>query len=520
MTRPLPFVLAAFLLAVAPPAEAQAPLCVYHQVGCSPETGNIPELGTPVGTHGTSRVYIADDRVRVVDLETLSVREIPLQPFVHLWDSLTIPLRSMGVGGPDPSAWIWDASGGTPMRLPLREGERAYAYPRRSWYALFGHAPGIRPETGNPVLYGGYGYYRAQDFLLEFDPEADTWRELPARFGSPTPGPRNAAWMLTGWDARRILLLGGSVAQSGQSPPVYSDELRDAWVYDPADSTWSEVDVDPGLVCSLKQWIYTKVSVATHPSTGSVAFPVTCPTAAFPDRTMVQWRPLAGTVDVLGVLPRDLALQQVPLGTYIVPGSDSVTAMFWQVRRGRPPVEWTVHRFRFPLRTGYGPAGAGDGTRPGAWLPWLAGLLLAATAGAIALARRRQRVPEGTVPHRRVIRVEATAGHGAIRLADGVDEHRPELSIHAAELLTFVARRQADAGQVLDAEEVNDLFLSRYRDPDTARVTKNRALDQLNEAFVRLYGMPLLERRRSPVDRRRVEYVIGFALRTGSGQES
>ncbi len=59
----------------------------------------------------------------------------------------------------DSRLWMWDNGIGSTFSYELSGAMAAYPqYPSRTRYA---HASTTRPDTGEPLVFGGYGYYRA-----------------------------------------------------------------------------------------------------------------------------------------------------------------------------------------------------------------------------------------------------------------------------------------------------------------------------------------------------------------------
>ena len=71
-------------------------------------------------------------------------------------------------------AWVWDRSVGSVARIGVgRDTSRTY-YFSSSTQSQFDHAAGLHPVSRTPIAFGGYGHYRAKDFLLMFSPQLDS----------------------------------------------------------------------------------------------------------------------------------------------------------------------------------------------------------------------------------------------------------------------------------------------------------------------------------------------------------
>ena len=95
------------------------------------------------------------------------------------------------------------------------------------------HAMTHDPITGRLILFGGSTGAAYLNDIWAYDPVADTWRELessgtvPARRGFPS--------MAYDPTTRRLIVFGGSDWDTGAF-------LNDTWAYDPAASTWTNLN--------------------------------------------------------------------------------------------------------------------------------------------------------------------------------------------------------------------------------------------------------------------------------------
>jgi hypothetical protein len=135
-------------------------------------------------------------------------------------------------------------------------------------------------------------------------------------------------------------------------------------------------------------------------------------------------------------------------------------------------------------------------------------LVLAVAVLVLWLLLRRRRVSGQTE-----VRMGAEAAPVFVRCGHRA-RSRP-LSPNAHRLLAALLHRRISPGDILPAERLGELFDDLYADPDSARVAKNRAVDELNQLFAQVCGRPVLERVRRTDDARRFDWKVVANLRAG-----
>jgi hypothetical protein len=149
----------------------------------------------------------------------------------------------------DSVMWMWDRSVGSTVFV-RPDGSQEYFASQYSG-SRFSHAATTRPDTGEPLVFGGYGQFRAKDFFIYFDVELREWRELPHKKGKNDPKPQTQSNILDIGNGKDVYLIQGFI--SGEElPPVY-DKLpsRIALVFDIVERVWKETPMNEEVACLI-----------------------------------------------------------------------------------------------------------------------------------------------------------------------------------------------------------------------------------------------------------------------------
>ena len=148
-----------------------------------------------------------------------------------------------GDGGPHPKygftplddLWTYDLTRGEWERL-----DPTGTPPEPRW----NHCAAIDNDSGRVFVFGGAGYTAQEQLVRDrdvfvLDLKSMAWTRLPC--STPRPGPVQGAALTLDSRARALVLVGGlSISDSGESGTT------SVWVYDLANSTWSEQEgIDP-----------------------------------------------------------------------------------------------------------------------------------------------------------------------------------------------------------------------------------------------------------------------------------
>jgi hypothetical protein len=414
-----------------------------------------------------------------------------LDPNPPTWYSSAIDTRR-GV------LWLWDRSVGATVLVGLTGSDTlVVATPRRSSLTQFDHAGGLHPMTGRPLAYGGFGYHRSVEFAVTYDDLAPTWVEIAYR-GPDRPVARLGATMVDGWHPTRVAIVGG-IAASDDTPPItYDRALSDAWTYDFADSTWSEIDLPPAVRCALGSSASLLGDVAADPGTHGVLLyrPPSCSDNGA--GAILRWIPDLGDVQHVGDLPRT-APDAAPLALYYPPDSASARMVLWTPEPGRPRSERRLLSVDMPLPP---PPAPGSGW-PVAAAPVAVGILLLGTWGWV---RRRRRNGDGEI-------LVTLDGVDRITLRRNGDARERGMSENARHVLQSLADAGVRAGDTVSADQVTQILDPLYTDPDSLRVARNRAVDEINALFREEFGVVLLERVRRSDDARRFDWRVRWTVR-------
>jgi hypothetical protein len=416
---------------------------------------------------------------------------VGVEPNPPAWYSSAIDTRR-GV------LWLWDRSVGATVRVGLAGSDTmAVATPRRSSLTQFDHAGGLHPMTGLPLAYGGFGYHRSVEFAVTYDDLAPTWVEIAYR-GPARPVARLKATMVDGWHPTRVAIVGGIAASGDTTPIAFDRALSDAWTYDFADSTWTEIDLPPAVRCALGSSAPDLGDVAADPGTHGVLLyrPPSC--SDHGAGAIIRWFPERGDVQHVGDLP-GTAPDAAPLALYYPPDSASARMVFWTPEPGRPRSEWRRMGIDMPLQSPPAPSSGW----PLAAAPVALGVLL---LGAWGWVRRRRRHGDSDI-------LVTLDGVDRITLRQNGDARDRGMSDNARHVIESLADAGVRAGDTVSADQVTRVLDPLYTDPDSLRVARNRAVDEINALFLELFGAELLERVRRSDDARRFDWRVRWTVR-------
>ncbi|MEQ9105095.1 MAG: hypothetical protein RIE53_10380 [Rhodothermales bacterium] len=456
---------------------------------------------TEVGAYRELSLFIAAGDLIIFDSDSrqwtghdLSIPNGYLSENAHpAWYSSAVNLSTDEI-------WLWDRSVGATVKVLVSDSLYVDFRPRRSSQTQFEHAGGLNPHTGSPIAFSGYGYYRAKDFVVEFDPELNTWREISVIEG-PTPSPRMGGVSGFGFSDSLFVVVGGKQQVRNSNPPIYSDPVQDAWALDLDRKKWTRLPFEPWLECHIESTARNLGQLPADRARSSLLFLIT-ELCHVPSgnvsliNNVVEWRPADGVLRSIGILDRIPQPQKLAQLHHTV-GLDSIRLGFLAKDSSVPFVDWDYTEVRVPrvddgewLRLSPPPKTLGK-----TWVVVSVGLLLLIPFTTYVYKKRRR-----TKTHISVKR-DSLYVH-----VDDVTYVNP-IPQYVQVVLSVVAEQATDSDQI-DVEHLDNMLLQWYPDPESARTMRNKAFTELNDIALRLTGREFILRSRREDDGRRFYYRV------------
>ena len=475
---PLRVLLLAFILCpyqgLAQRRFAEIDLNVY------PQSGNLLFLSDP-------------DSVYLLNMETWDRVSIAAMPDASHFLETSFPIASSATVV-DTTLWLWDASVGSTFSFGPSGLTGAFPqYPSRT---RFDHAATTRPDTGEPLVFGGYGYYRAKDFFIYFDTALEQWRELPHQYGPYDPEPQVGASLLDIGNGRDVYMVQGHVSAE-QSMPYYVERTQPlALLFDIEKREWRPAPMNEEVACLIST--QAKNNRPDFRGVGKtfagMLYPISQGCSYYfegkPRRaSLVFWRPDR----------EEWALQdldtELPANHHLVGFSfnDQTATAYFLKLPGLDEKEIHIRSFAIadtlvwlPLPEVAAP--------PVRWYWWLVTLpALGAFGVGIWFFRFRQCLY--MIPEENILFIRK----GTLVLQKG-------LLPNASVILSFLCEHPR--GKWLNREELEYPFTSMAYEPDALRTTVNRALSNVNDIGQQEMGLDVVERRPSLSDKRKQKYRL------------
>jgi hypothetical protein len=405
--------------------------------------------------------------------------------------------------------WLWDSSIGSIVRYD-REGV-AYITAQNPTLTRFSHVAAAHPQSGNPLVFGGYGFYRAKDFFIEFDADLGEWREVPSVVGEDDPPPSMRGRLLALSDSSTVVFVGGVVSKTVTMPLYNELNLERAWAFDTVNRRWARLPIDDVLHCLLRESTmrllkdfrgYESVFVGIHPKTDLTV----CTSAVHPEMetgTVFLWHPASNRYAILetrfefntGIRLTALTASDDSLTIHQVGldrSGDTPLVMKHQTRALDASITWRM--LELP----------GEPIMP----PHMLGLLVL-LIGITATGAWRLRTRKG---------IWYTAGDTEMRVRNGLTESIEVLPPNAREILTAMASKPP--GTLIMREDLEKAFDGRAYSMDTLRTVMNRAISAVNDVGEHRLGKEIIQRIPSPEDKRRQVYVLAVPVRLKGKRDS
>ena len=261
-------------------------------------------LFRPLVSSGSRSLILVDDSLWVIDAERLHGWNAGRPDWQDSFDEKTLPFVNSGAWDAENRVfWLWDFSVGSTIKLS-EAGEVLAFSPRRSSHVQYQHAGGLHPLEREPIAYGGYGYYRAKDYLLHYSERSDNWEEVP--FAGESPRERTGALMISGIDTSKVVVAGGYISEEQSHPPAYNVKALEAWSFDFTSGSWAQLPYDSWLTCPLETTQMQMGDVPVHDGWALLFWPEDC---ALPfeveysvRNAVAMWNPLSGEVRLVGAI--------------------------------------------------------------------------------------------------------------------------------------------------------------------------------------------------------------------------
>ena len=187
-----------------------------------------------------------DDTLFKVDFDKVKVIPFAEMPPRSIFGGHRYPTPSSTVVS-DSMLWMWDRSvGATGVFRPDASFE---FFPLPSSGSRFSHGSTTRPDTGEPLVFGGYGNFRAKDFFIYFDVRHREWRELPHQKGKDDPKPQTQPHILDIGNGRDVYLIQGYNSDD-KSPSKYDKAASSiALAFDISEKVWKKTPMNREVAC-------------------------------------------------------------------------------------------------------------------------------------------------------------------------------------------------------------------------------------------------------------------------------
>ena len=455
-----------------------------------PQSGNLLFLSDP-------------DSIYLVNLETRDRVSIASMPDASHFLKTSMP-RASSAAVLDTTLWLWDASVGSTFSFGPSGLTGAFPqYPSRT---RFKHAATTRPDTGEPLVFGGYGYYRAKDFFIYFDTALEQWRELPHQYGPYDPEPQVGASLLDIGNGRDVYMVQGHVSAE-KSMPYYVERTQPlALLFDIEKREWRPTPMNEEVACLIST--QAKNNRPDFRGLGKTFAGMLYPVSEACDyyfkgkpkrASLVFWQPDSGKwalQDVAAELPANYHLigfsfddRTATAYFFKVPGMDTR-----EIETRSFPIADTLAWLSLPEVA----------APPVRWYWWLVTLPALGTFGVgIWFFRFRQCLY--LMPEENMLFIQK----GTLAL-------QKRLLTNATAILSFL--REHPRGKWLNREELEYPFTSMAYEPDALRTTVNRALSNVNDIGQQEMGLDLVERRPSLSDKRKQEYRLNPKVRWRRGE--
>ena len=136
-----------------------------------------------------------EDSIYRLDLRSGELNRHAPFPDRSLFAPNTLPQHNSSVASGN-ELWLWDSSIGSVVHIDSLGQSTVFPREAGPTYSRFNHISTLHPISRLPLVFGGYGFYRAKNFFIFFDPGLGEWHEAPATSGRYDPPPRHRGRLL------------------------------------------------------------------------------------------------------------------------------------------------------------------------------------------------------------------------------------------------------------------------------------------------------------------------------------
>jgi len=441
-----------------------------------------------------------DDSLFRVDVESMQVLGVDRVPDESHFLVNTQPVPNSAIIS-DSTLWIWDASIGSVFAYNTEGLLKSYPqYPSRT---RFGHAATTRPDTGEPLVFGGYGYWRAQDFFIYFDTTLHQWRELAYTPGPHDPSPQIRSSLLDVGNGRDVYLVQGSTSK--QVSPMYYVQRPEALAlrFDFDTMMWQPTLMNAEVACLISTHAKERLASFRGPEVTYVGIAHPASEACSPlfeDRDVILefsllfWRPETGE---WAYQPLNSPLPSSRYFVGLQVGDNEAMAILMDISNTTGP---RVETLSFPISDSLSWQPLPEIERPPMPWYWPVGgvlvLLLSAVFVWIVWFRRC---------------VYLVEDQDVLLIRRGSLVMRMDIVPNAMLLLKHLSEQPS--GRWMNRQELEIPFESMAYAEDALRTTINRAISSINDIGLNELDRELIERQSSSADKRKQEYRLNPSVR-------
>lgn len=179
-----------------------------------------------------------------IDLEKGETTLLGPYPSDSLFEYNTYPNQKSGAIG-DGEFFLWDSSIGSVVRYG-KDGTGT-VYQSRATMSFFNHASAYNGAINAPVVFGGYGFWRASDFFLYFDTSQSSWQEMTQTDAPDRPRSRQNARLLYSSPDSVIYIIGGDTSDKYYNYSINTAIDDDAWAFHTPTGEYEPIFFPPEL---------------------------------------------------------------------------------------------------------------------------------------------------------------------------------------------------------------------------------------------------------------------------------
>lgn len=427
-----------------------------------------------------------------MDLEALAADSFSTLPRADLFAPRTYP-REYSASISNNELWLWDAGVGTTVKYDSLGNQSIFltdpSFSRHNHQGLFSSV------LNQPILFGGYGHFRAKDFFLTFDRSSKSWIELAADYIGEQPKPQQNTRLLEDAATGLVYLFGGHTSAT-TNMPLYNKQDFLAWSYDPANGHYRRLYSMPHPL--LRAMSLSSVSAINTPFSDKAVWvslsPDVSPTSPG-NYDVFIWDAATGKYGsfsipfvqppksrILAIRNKNDSLAIITIGVLPKPGEKPRISR--QVYAYPERLDWiSLKSFEPYYRLGFTVL-----------------TLLVVLAAGIHFLKRREKNSGPTI----FFRAENLKLEFHVDGKSFVETLSPVNALILDAILRSAENDSAHVGTIIDT-----LSDKTGYDPDSLRSTLHRSVGQINELCRTYLQHDFISKKRDPRDGRRVILVVG-----------